>query len=121
MHPAQYTTRSRDPAATVAVTAVPDATLACGCAIGAHADTSLRFYVTCCREIGGRHLILLGPFPDHCAALAAVDDAQRYAEKADAWATFYHFGTCSADLSAGLDARVVFNADGTMRAKGGAA
>lgn len=111
----QYTNLSRDPAATVAVSGRADATLTCGCEVGAHADSTLLFYVSCCKEIGGPSLILLGPFPDHAAALARVNDANRFAEAADSWAAFYHYGTCSAEPGAIADARVVFNADGSRK------
>lgn len=123
MHPQQFTTRSRDAAATVAVTAVENATLECGCEVGAHADSTLRFYVSCVEHIGGPHLILHGPFADHYIALMHVGAVRLWAEAVDSKAVWYHYGTCSAPVEdqPRCNARVVFNGDGTLRAKGGAA
>lgn len=49
------------------------------------------YYVTV--KDGKRSGFLLGPFDDHAAALARVDQARKLAEAADCRAAFYSFGT----------------------------
>lgn len=49
------------------------------------------FYVTV--KDAGKTGWLLGPYPDHPAALRRVPDGRRIAEQASAWAAFYTYGT----------------------------
>lgn len=52
------------------------------------------FYVTV--RDGQRHGLLLGPFPTHLQAIENIDRGRELSLKADAWASFYSFGTASA-------------------------
>lgn len=48
---------------------------------------------------GTDYRLLAGPFiNDHAAALARVDDVRKVAERLDAKAAWYAFGTCRLDV-----------------------
>mgnify|MGYP001559567336 CR=1 FL=1 len=54
-----------------------------------------RYYVSIVDTNSGRKGLLLGPFRSHEQALRNVETGRRLAHKADAFAGFYGFGTCS--------------------------
>ncbi len=54
----------------------------------------------------GRKGFLLGPYATHEEALGQVERGKELAMKADPWAHFYAYGTCSAPV--GLVPRTVF-------------
>ena len=54
----------------------------------------------------GRNGFLLGPYETHAEALAQVANGRERAIKANSWAHFYAFGTCSAP--AGLVKKTIF-------------
>lgn len=72
------------------------------CPCGAVHAVSEMFYVTVADA--GKVGYLVGPFPDHAAALDKVDATRKVAERLDWRATFYAFGTTGVtggDLRAG--------------------
>ena len=50
-------------------------------------------------EDGSRHSLLLGPFSEHAAALAMVDQVKSKACELDSMACFYGFGTCRTETT----------------------
>lgn len=67
-------------------------TTAAACPCGSqHAGEVGAFYVSVADA--GRVGLIAGPFATHAEALAMVEPARTEAEKANAWAAFYAFGT----------------------------
>ncbi len=60
-------------------------------------DEDALYYVTV--RDAGRTGYLKGPYGTHGEALSQVSDARRLAEKANAWACFYSFGTARCPAS----------------------
>lgn len=59
-------------------------------------DTKPGFYYVSVVD-GARRAFVKGPYPDHAAALAAVDSVRIEAESRDPRAAFYAFGTARCD------------------------
>jgi hypothetical protein len=65
----------------------------CECGQG-DCPTDTGFFYASIRREGGDFRLMLGPFPTHAEALAAVDLARELAERSDARAHWYAYGTC---------------------------
>lgn len=63
------------------------------CECGALHAEGLLFYATAVH--GGRVAYLAGPLSSHADALAVLPSAREEAQRRDAWAVFYAFGTAS--------------------------
>lgn len=58
------------------------------------------FYYVSCVD-GTRRALLRGPWTSHAAAIAAVPAVRAEAERADAWACWYAFGTARSETDLG--------------------
>jgi hypothetical protein len=61
-------------------------------------ESGMEFFVSVIDDSGQKRGLLLGPFPSHAEALANVDRGRKLAERHDARAVFYGFGTAGAPV-----------------------
>lgn len=65
----------------------------------ADCPTDNGYFYASIRNDNGQHRLLLGPFPAHADALASVPIAQQMAERYDARACWYAYGTARTETA----------------------